>query len=192
MDKQAVIDFFDTMAPGWDAGMERNDAVIREILDNADIREGLDVLDVACGTGVLFPDYLARKVGSLTAVDISQEMVARAREKFPEAEVCCADVENWQPDRQFDRIVVYNALPHFPDPGHLISVLAGFLKPGGILTVAHGSARAVIDAGHKGRAAGVSMGLIHEDELAELFGRVLTVTTKISDDRMYQVVGRKE
>ena len=191
MTKQAVIEFFDTLAPGWDAEMIRNDAIISEILDGAGVHAGCDVLDVACGTGVLVPDYLKRNVKSVTAVDISPEMARIAREKFQrsDVDVQCADVESWQPEKQFDCIVVYNAFPHFPDPEHLIAVLSGFLKPGGTLTVAHGMSRAVIDRHHSGAAAKVSMGLLHEDVLADIFSKHLTVTVKKSDDRMYQVTG---
>ena len=74
MEQQEVIRFFDRCAPFWDEDMVRNEAVISTILDNAGIRAGIDVLDVACGTGVLFPDYLKRGVASLTAIDISPEM----------------------------------------------------------------------------------------------------------------------
>ena len=54
--------------------MIRSAAIIGKILDGAGVAAGKDVLDVACGTGVLFPDYLQRQVGSLTAIDISPEM----------------------------------------------------------------------------------------------------------------------
>ena len=52
IDQKDVISFFDRCAPGWDAEMIRNEPVIRTILDNAGIRAGVDVLDVACDTGV--------------------------------------------------------------------------------------------------------------------------------------------
>ena len=191
MNKQDVIAFFDRLAPGWDDDMIRHDDIIEQILDNAGITAGKDVLDVACGTGVLFPDYLARKVASLTAIDISPEMAKIAQSKFPEVTVLCGDVETASFDRKFDCIVVYNAFPHFPDPEKLIAVLCGLLKPGGTLTVAHGMSRAAIDNHHKGTASTVSVGLMHEDALGEIFSRHLTVTTKISDDRMYQVTGTK-
>ena len=87
MRKQDVIVFFDRLAPQWDADMIRHDNIIATILDNAGVKPGVDVLDVACGTGVLFPDYLARNVGTLTAVDISPEMVRIARSKYPESSV---------------------------------------------------------------------------------------------------------
>ena len=193
MRKQDVIDFFDRMAPQWDADVIRHDDIIATILDNAGVKPGADVLDVACGTGVLFPDYLARNVGSLTAVDISPEMVRIARSKYPEDKVavCCGDVEELDFDKQFDCIVIYNAFPHFPEPGRVLERLSHLLKPGGTLTVAHGMSRAAIDHRHEGPASKVSIGLMHEDALSEIFAKYLTVTVKISDDRMYQIAGRK-
>ncbi len=191
MNKQEVIAFFDRLAPDWDADMIRHDEVIHKILDIAGITSGMDVLDVACGTGVLFPDYLARNVGSLTAIDISSEMARIAQSKFPDVQVICGDVETANFGKKFDCIVVYNAFPHFPDPENLIRVLSDLLKPGGTLTVAHGMSRAQIDHHHEGTASKVSVGLMHEDDLAVIFSRYLNVTVKISDDRMYAVCGTK-
>ena len=60
MDKKTVKDFFDNLAKDWDSFEQPNSAVIEKILDYADIRSGCSVLDVACGTGILFPYYLKR------------------------------------------------------------------------------------------------------------------------------------
>lgn len=54
MNKQDIIHFFDRHAPGWDADLIRSEGIITTILDNAGIRPGLHVLDMACGTGA-FP-----------------------------------------------------------------------------------------------------------------------------------------
>ena len=191
MNKQDVISFFDRLAPQWDADMIRHDDIIGTILDLGNVTSGVDVLDVACGTGVLFPDYLARNVGSVTGIDISPEMAKIAQQKFPQVQVICADVEEAEFDRKFDCIMVYNAFPHFPDPVRLIKVLSDLLKPGGTLTVAHGMSRAQIDHHHEGAASKVSVGLMHEDDLAKIFEAHLTVTAKISDSRMYAVCGKK-
>ena len=192
MNKLDVIDFFDRLAPQWDADMVRSDAIISRILDGAGVAAGKDVLDVACGTGVLFPDYLQRQVGSLTAIDISPKMAKIAEQKFPgQVNVLCGDVETTEFDRKFDCILVYNAFPHFPDPENLIGTLAGLLKPGGTLTVAHGMNRAAIDRHHEGSASKVSVGLMHEDALEAIFQKHLRVTVKISDDLMYQVTGMR-
>ena len=192
IETKEVVEFFDRLAPGWDAEMVRSDEIIRTILDNAGVTAGKNVLDVACGTGVLIPDYLERNVASVTGIDISPKMAEIARSKFPQESVTilCGDVETATFDRQFDCVVVYNAFPHFPDPERLIRTLAGLLVPGGALTVAHGMSREKIDAHHHGPASHVSNGLMPADDLAAIFGTVLTVSSVISDERMYQVVGR--
>ncbi len=191
MEKKNVIEFFDRLAPQWDADMIRHDHIINTILENAGVRPGISVLDVACGTGVLFPDYLQRGVTDLTAIDISPNMAAIAQEKFPQVRVLCGDVEHTEFGRTFDLIMVYNAFPHFPDPENLIRVLSGLLNPGGSLTVAHGMSRAAIDHHHEGTASAVSVGLMHEDALEKLMTPYLTVTTKISDEHMYQLTAVK-
>ena len=193
MKKTDIAAFFDNCAPWWDADMVRNEDIIATILDNGGICEGVHVLDVACGTGVLFPDYLARGAASVTGIDISPEMAKIAASKFPEVQVICGDVEEVKFDRQFDCIMVYNAFPHFPAPVHLVEVLANLLKPGGRLSVAHGMSRAALSNHHAGRAAKVSIDLLHEQELADIFSDWFDVDVIISDDRMYQVSGvRKE
>ena len=80
MEKKDIIAFFDRCAPSWDAEMIKNDTIIGKILDNAEIAEGMTVLDVACGTGVLFDYYLQRNVASVTGIDISPEMAKIAGE----------------------------------------------------------------------------------------------------------------
>ncbi len=191
IETKEVIAFFDRLAPGWDAEMIRNDEIINTILDNAGVEAGKDVLDVACGTGVLIQDYLERGVAAVTGIDISPGMATIAKEKFPQAgvEILCGDVETTDFGKQFDCIVVYNAFPHFPDPERLIAKLASLLKPGGTLTVAHGMSREKIDAHHHGSASHVSNGLMSAEDLSEIMNRYIPVTMVLSDDRMYQVVG---
>ena len=195
MNKQDVIEFFDRLAPGWDADMIKNDAIIGKILDNAEVEAGQDVLDVACGTGVMFPYYLQRGVASVTGIDISPEMAKIAEGKFSgesRVQVICGDVEEVQFDRKFDRIVVYNAFPHFPRPKRLIKILAGHLKENGRLTIAHGAGRDAIDHCHRGAASSISNGLMSADNLKKLFDPHFDVEVVISNRSMYQVSGVKK
>ena len=124
MEQQAVIDFFDRAAANWDAQLVRNEAVIGKILDNAGLRPGVSVLDVACGTGVLIPDYLKRGAARVTAIDIAPEMARIAREKFPQENVTvlCGDAARTRFETPFDCIMIYNAFPHFPEPERLIEI----------------------------------------------------------------------
>ncbi len=195
MEKQDVIAFFDRCAPTWDAEMIKSDVIIGAILDNAEVGAGMDILDVACGTGVMFDYYLARNVASVTGIDISPEMAKIAAAKYTEekkVQVFCGDVEEYAFDRKFDRIVVYNAFPHFPYPKRLIKILAGLLKEDGRLTVAHGMSRAAIDNHHNGPASKVSNGLMEADSLKRIFDAHLDVEVVVSNRRMYQVSGVKK
>lgn len=194
IEKTDVVAFFDACAPSWDAELIRSDEKIKTILDNAAVGEGSRVLDVACGTGVLIPDYLQRKVASVTAVDISPEMIRIARKKFPYENVrfLCVDAESADLGRDYDAIVVYNAFPHFPDGVRLVARLATLLAPGGILTVAHGMSRAALDRHHSDSAHKVSVGLMPVEELSDVFAKLLEVTLAISTDEMYQVCGRRK
>ncbi len=188
-----VIEFFDSKADGWDSGLIRHEAEIGKILDNAYIKEGVSVLDVATGTGVLIPDYLNRKASSITAIDISPEMVKIAKDKFAKkgVKVICGDACSYDFACFYDRIVVFNAFPHFADPFKLIRKLSSILKPGGYLTVAHDLSKKALDDHHHSVAESVSSHLMEADDLASLFDTFLTVTTVISADSMYQVVGQK-
>ncbi len=192
IDKADVIEFFDRCAPSWDAGLIRSDRKINIILDNAGVREGSRVLDVACGTGVLIPDYI-RRGADVTGIDISPEMIKLAERKYAGTGVrfICGDIETADVGQGFDAIVVYNAFPHFPDPERLIFRLSGLLAEGGVLTVAHGMSREKIDAHHHGSASKVSMGLMPAEQLAGIFGRHLDVTAVISNEDMYQVAGKR-
>ena len=194
MNKSDVIEFFDRYAAQWDADQIPKDAIINRILDNANIGENLDVLDVACGTGVLFPFYLERGVRTVTGIDISHEMARIAAEKHKDIEtirVICGDVEETRFDKQFDSVMVYNAFPHFPDPERLIATLASLLKAGGRLTIAHSASREQIDDHHSGAASKVSNGLMYADELKALFEPFFEVDIMISNQEMYQVSGIK-
>ena len=194
MEKQDIIEFFDRCAPTWDAEMIKSDVKIGEILDNAEVGAGMDILDVACGTGVMFDYYLKRDVASVTGIDISAEMAKIATEKYAAEEkvqVICGDVEEYPFERKFDRIVVYNAFPHFPYPKRLIKILAGLLKEDGRLTVAHGMSREAIDGHHSGAASKVSNGLMSAESLKRIFDAYFDVEVVVSNRHMYQVSGVK-
>ena len=191
MDKQDVIRFFDQAAATWDADMICSVPVVDKILDGARLRRGMEVLDVACGTGVMFPFYLGRGVKSVTAIDISPNMAQIAAQKAvgKPVTVICGDAENYDFDRQFDCAVIYNAFPHFPDPTHMIDSLARWIRPGGTLTVAHGMSAEALRHHHSGAAFRVSLDLPEPEELAALLAPWFAVKSTVSNEYMYQVVG---
>lgn len=188
MDKTSIEAFFDRAASSWDDEMIKDDLIIKTILDNANVKEGDTVLDVACGTGVMIPYYLERSANP-TGIDLSKKMVEIANDKFKDIEFIWGDVEELN-DRKFDRVVVYNAFPHFIDPEALVKHLATLLNKDGTLTIAHGMSRERINHHHEGVASSISNGLMEASELAKIMSKYLDVYVSIDDDRMYQVSGK--
>ena len=191
MNKNKIRDFFDELAPSWDDHMIRNEEIIKQILDNAGVIEGADVLDVACGTGVLIKDYLSRKVNYIEAIDLSPKMIEIARNKYPNIKFVCFDGETYKSDKRFDLIMIYNAFPHFENPDKLIANLSGLLKTDGRLSIAHNMSLKQINKHHENVSEDVSSRLMEIDDLTKIMNRNLKVDIKISDDQMYQIVGIK-
>lgn len=194
MDKNSVRDFFNACAPGWDAGMVRNERIIATILDGARVCAGKTVLDLACGTGVLFPDYLARGTAHVTAIDLSPAMaeIARSKAAGKPVTVLCGDVERYDFGRTFDCVVVYNAFPHFPDSRRAVAALERLVAPRGTLTIAHGMSRARLAQHHSGSARAVSVALPEIDDLAAMLSPEFSVSVRISNDEMYQLTAVKK
>ncbi len=191
MEKNNIAHFFDQLAPAWDDQMIKEDVIIQEILDCSKVGNGSMVLDVACGTGVLIPDYLQRNVKSVIGVDISQKMIAIAQKKFQDERVrfICADIYALCFEAQFDCILVYNAFPHFFDPEKCIRHLSMMLRAGGRLTIAHGASRDRINQHHTGSAKPFSIPLMEAHALQKYMTPHLSVKHTISNERMYLVTG---
>lgn len=75
------LKYFDDIAQKWDEIVKHDYSKIDFVLDMLDMAEGDKVLDVGTGTGVLIPLLLKRvgDKGSITAIDISKEMLKVAK-----------------------------------------------------------------------------------------------------------------
>lgn len=185
-----IRSFFDQIAPAWDTHRPPDAGRIERILDQADIVPNVTALDVACGTGVLFPYYFKRGVSRVTGVDLSANMLAQAEKKHPDPRVTllCGDAETL-PLGLHDRCVVFNAFPHFPEPEAILTALCAALRIGGRLTIAHGEGRAAINARHGGSAQSVSRELMPAAELAGLFPAAMRVDAVLDTNEVYLVSG---
>ena len=189
MQTKEVADFFNKLAPTWDDTNVQSEDVLSSIIESLNLTCGTSVLDVGCGTGVLFP-YFQKCGAAICGIDISSEMIKIAEAKYPDADLICADAESYQFDKTFDRIVLFNCFPHFINPAGLFANLCKYLAPGGRLTIAHGASRSEINECHK-NVLNVSNELPPAGELAELLSEYLQVDTIIDNDKMYLVSGRK-
>ena len=191
MNKKEITDFFNKLAPSWDKEQVLNEDVISLIFEKGGIEKGRHILDVACGTGVLFPEYIRRGV-RLTAIDISPEMVKKAKEKFPSADVICGDAEEYIFEEKFDAVMIYNAFPHFVNSERLFRNLFSALKENGRLTVAHGMSEKALEECHSGGAKNVSLPLPSKEKLSFMMSEFFDVDFVLSDEQMYMVTGTKK
>ncbi len=122
-------------AGSYDRLMGRvTDRVAEALLDAAGVRRGDRVLDVATGTGAVAAAAVAR--GALvTGVDISEEMLAVARERVPEARFLAGDAEALAVGEGFDVLVAAFLINHLPHPERAVESWTGALTPGGRLVL---------------------------------------------------------
>lgn len=108
----------------------------RRLLTRADPRPGERLLDLACGTGVVA--RLGTEHGlRCTGVDLSPDMLARARELAPDLELIHADAADLPlPDHAYDVVVCQQGLQFMPDPAAAVREMRRVLVPGGRLLVA--------------------------------------------------------
>jgi SAM-dependent methyltransferase len=111
----------------------------RSLVDAAKVTTGDRVLDVGCGTGIVAREC-ARRVGaegSISGIDISEEMLAVARRIAPELDWHLRDAGELPfADGSFDRVVSQFALMFFPEREKAITEMWRVLRPGGGLSVA--------------------------------------------------------
>jgi SAM-dependent methyltransferase len=141
---------------GWDRAVDHYQTFWREqlrpaherVLAAADLRPGQDVIDIACGTGmVTIPAATAvGHVGCVLATDISQKMVddtaRRARQAgLPNVEVRRCDAEQLDATGPFDIALCSLGLMYVPSPPGAMSEMRRVLRPGGVAVVSTWGAR---------------------------------------------------
>ncbi len=119
------------------------------IVELAQIQATDRVLDVATGTGVVVRAIAAkhRPAGGILGVDLSDGMLATAREKASTAgfpiEFLKTDAEALAlPDKSFDVVLSLFGLMHFPHPDAAVAQMFRVLKPGGRVVIGVGSSPA--------------------------------------------------
>jgi len=106
------------------------------LLDAVGLRNGMRVLDIATGSGMLAAHAAARGAVA-TGVDISSRMVALAAALNPDCAFREADVERLPfADGSFDAVVCAFGLGHFPRAEAALAECARVLVPGGRIALA--------------------------------------------------------
>lgn len=159
MTKDEIL-FFDNLAVSWDRNeVKSTEAKVKDILSLSGLRDGMDYLDLGTGTGVLIP-YLSRAAGStgkVTAVDISEGMLTKAREKFghlSNVTFLKQDFEEAPLNGKYDIIFLYCVYPHLHKPADTLKLLKkNNLKENGRIIIAFPSDECFINNIHRERKA---------------------------------------
>jgi ubiquinone/menaquinone biosynthesis C-methylase UbiE len=108
------------------------------LLDAADLRPGEDVIDVACGTGLVTLPAAASvaPTGRVLATDLSPKMIADVERRavacgLGNVDVDCRDAEDLGTGLSFDVALCSLGLMYVPAPMAAVSELHRVLRPGG-------------------------------------------------------------
>ncbi|MEA2031676.1 MAG: class I SAM-dependent methyltransferase [candidate division Zixibacteria bacterium] len=180
--------FFDQMAAEWDLMFTSVDMeFLSYIVDKLPVAQGMDILDLGCGTGVLF-DLLRRRVtdtGSIIGVDFSLEMTRLAHRNFPFANVNVVRTDALMlpfADSTFDMAVVFAAFPHFTDQQKAIDEVHRVLKNKASFFIIHLDSSREISEIHK-KIGGVVENdeMPNSDKMREMFDSNRFINVTIED-----------
>ena len=126
---------------------EAEHSMLELTCERAGVRDGMRVLDLGCGWGSLtlwiaeqYPH--AQVLGVSNSKDQREFILARAAERgLGNVEVVTEDVNRFEADRRFDRVVSVEMVEHVRNHPLLLSRVARWLEPGGRLFLHHFSHR---------------------------------------------------
>jgi ubiquinone/menaquinone biosynthesis C-methylase UbiE len=103
----------------------------KSLMETADIRSGMKVLDLACGPGYISQD-IYKKRANVIGVDFSAAMIGLAKQAYPHIEFLESDVQQLDfTDETFDCVVMNFGMLHLARPLTAIKEAARVLKEGG-------------------------------------------------------------
>lgn len=97
-----------------------------------------EILDIGCGDGSISTPLLSSKC-HLTLLDISTQMLERARSRVPTDLLSHVKVVNQNfmeapfEEGTFDLVICVGVLAHVPSPSEVVAKIVSILKPGGTL-----------------------------------------------------------
>lgn len=124
---------------GWERVANKYDSIwssstrqfIPPLLDAADVRERMSILDVGCGPGYVSAATVERGA-TPTGLDFSAEMLAIAKKMFPHVEFRQGDAQKLPfADSTFDRVLANFSLLHVAEPERVFIEAHRVLKAGG-------------------------------------------------------------
>lgn len=185
-----IKEFFDKLAPSWDNG-KRNYDIIEEILFASPLKEGMSVLDIACGTGVIDNYLYSISKREIDAIDLSDEMIKIAKEKHIGSPVNYQTMDYYEYHHEpYDFLVVFDSFPHFLDVDRFVTKAYELLKDDGYLLIFHDIGRMSLKHTHR-HVMNISRGLLPVSEEVKPFLTRFKVVEAYEKDDRYVILLKK-
>ncbi|MFD3158554.1 class I SAM-dependent methyltransferase [Haloimpatiens sp. FM7330] len=184
--------FFDEVASKWDEMCHHDEKKMNKIIGLSEVKEGSKILDVGTGTGILISYLLKTNPSKIKAVDISENMIKVAKQKYSDSKVefVVKNVLEFE-EKRFDYIFLYSVYPHFKYKDKVISHLSDLLNKSGKLIIAHSDSKERINEIHRKREVVKDDVLPSGKDTADLMSKYLKVNMIIDSVDMYYVSGIK-
>jgi len=132
-------DYFNEQYKNWLNSVDKNKIrIMQKSIRLLKIGEHDSVLDVACGTGVLYPLLMNIPIKEYMAIDISEKMLEEFARQYKDVKMQLLDFE--KPTKlkdKYDYIIIFNSIPHFEDLNAVFQNSKNNLKDGGKLSIIH-------------------------------------------------------
>lgn len=185
-------EFFNKLAHRWDEITNHDDGRIKTIMELSSVEKGSKILDIGTGTGILISYFLQTLPSSITAIDISENMISMAKKKYDDKRVkfVVQDIMEYK-DSGFDYIFLYSAYPHFSDKHKLFTHLLTLVNKAGKIVIAHSMSKEKINEIHKKNNDTRRDSLPPVEATAQIMSNYFTVDKMIDNDDMYYISGIK-
>jgi len=139
--EMAVVEAYDIWSVSYDSQpgnlmIDLDELIFSNLIRNIDI-ENKSIADIGCGTGRHWQKLYERSPASITGYDVSQGMLDKLKQKFPQA-ISIRVTDNLLKDvpaASFDVIVSTLTIAHIENLRELISSWARVLKTGGEIII---------------------------------------------------------
>ena len=188
-----VKDFFNSIADKWNND-DNNFDVINYLFSLIDIKKNEDVIDLGCGKGVITPIIYKYTNKQVLGIDLSNKMIDYAKKinsDINKYKYVCADFMDYNFNQKFNKIIIFNAYPHFLDKEALASKCFDTLKDGGILVIMHDLGKDKLNSFHHEHANKISNGLLAPNEEYLSFKDKFILDKYLDENDKYLMILRK-
>jgi cyclopropane-fatty-acyl-phospholipid synthase len=120
---------------------EAEEAMLRLTCERADIRDGMEILELGCGWGSLSlwiaEHYPGCRIVAVSNSALQRKFIEEERDRrgSNNLEVVTVDMNDFSTERRFDRVVSVEMFEHMRNHEALLGRIAEWLRPGGKLFV---------------------------------------------------------